>query len=390
MKKISALLLLFIALISCGGNDQKPAIADVIEQGDLKAIRAKRGEIMAEYSEMQTKIKQLDVAISELDTLKKLPLVTTYTTKESLFKHYLELQGNVETKQNMVLFPEYSGILSRVYVKEGQRVRKGQTLATIDDGGLSQQVAQLEIQASLAKTTYERQQRLWEQKIGSEIQYLQAKANYEAQEKAVAQLKNQLGKTAIRAPFSGTIDEVITEQGSVVASGQSQILRIVSLNNMYISTEVPEKYIASLKKGTEVKVNLPVLGDTITTKIRQVGNFINPVNRSFKIEVAIPNKNGLIKPNLTSKVQINDYTQEKAILIPQSIISENAAGDQYTYVVANPNDDGEAIAKRVIIETGLSQGDHIEVVRGIKSGDALIQEGARSVKDGQTVKIINK
>ena len=144
--------------------------------------------------------------------------------KNLCFNHYVELQGNVSTKQNLVIFPEYSGILTRVYVKEGQKVSKGQTLAKIDDGGLSQQVAQLQIQADLAKTTFERQERLWNQKIGSEIQYLQAKSTYEAQQKAVSQLQQQIGKTIVRAPFSGTIDDVITEQGSVVAPGQSQLI----------------------------------------------------------------------------------------------------------------------------------------------------------------------
>ncbi len=390
MKQLLTILSVTFLLISCGNESKKITIEKVIEEGDLSGIRAKRKEIMLDYTVMQNKIKQLDEAIAKLDTLKKLPLITTLKVQETVFNHYLELQGNVDTKQNLVLYPEYSGVLTRVYVKEGQRVAKGQLLASIDDGGLGQQVAQMEIQSDLAKTTYERQQRLWEQKIGSEIQFLQAKAAYDAQQKAVSQMKTQLGKTGIRAPFSGIVDEIITDQGSVVAPGQSQILRIVSLNNMYIETEVPEKYIATLKKGTAVQVDLPVLGETINTKVRQVGNFINPVNRSFKVEVAVPNKKGLIKPNLTARVKINDYTNKKAILLPQSIISENALGEQYAYVVSTPNADGEAIAKQVIIKTGLNQGDNVEVVSGIKNGDAVIKEGARSVKNGQTVKIINK
>ena len=390
MRKLSSIILLTILLVACGGDGKKITLEEVIEGGNLAAIRAKRSEIMADYSETQNKIKQLDQAIAELDTLKKLPLITTLQVKDTVFNHYLELQGNVDTKQNIVLYPEFSGVLTKVYVKEGQRVGKGQLLASIGDGGLSQQVAQMEIQSDLAKTTYERQQRLWEQKIGSEIQFLQAKTAYEAQLKAVAQMKTQLSKTGIRAPFSGIVDEVITDQGSVVAPGQSKILRIVSLRNMYIEAEVPEKYITKLKKGSSVQVDLPVLGKTINTTVRQVGNFINPVNRSFKVEVAVPNKNGLIKPNLTAKVRINDYTSEKAILLPQSVISENASGEQYAYVVSTPNKDGEAVAKRVIIKTGLGQGDKIEVISGVKNGDAVIQEGARSVKDGQTVKVINK
>ena len=387
MKKFS-LLFLTLLLLSCGGDTKEVSVSEVVGSKDLAAIKSKRDAIMEDYSRIQEQLKELDQAINQLDTLKKLPLVTVVTVQDTLYKHYLELQGSVDTKQNLVLYPEFSGVLTRVYVKEGQKVGKGQLLASVDDGGLGQQVAQMEIQSELAKTTFERQKRLWDQKIGSEIQYLQAKSNFEAQEKAVAQMKSQYGKTGIRAPFAGIVDEIISEQGSVVAPGQSRIMRLVSLNDMYIETEVPERYISDLKKGTEVKVNLPVLGKSLDTKVRQVGNFINPTNRSFKIEVAVPNKEGLIKPNLTAKVRINDYTSDKAILIPQSVISENASGEQYAYIATGQSGNGEAMAKKVIIKTGRSQGDLIEVLEGIKSGDAIIKEGARRVKDGQAVRIL--
>ncbi|GAL66071.1 probable Co/Zn/Cd efflux system membrane fusion protein [Jejuia pallidilutea] len=249
-------------------------------------------------------------------------------------------------------------------------------------------MAQLKIQAELAKTTFERQKRLWDQKIGSEIQYLQAKSTYEAQQQAVNQLEQQVGKTNVRAPFSGIIDDVITEQGSVVAPGQSQLFRIVNLDDMYIETDVPERYITDITKGKDVKVNFPVLGKEMDAKIRQAGNFINPANRTFKVEVAIPNKDMSIKPNLTAKLKINDYTNNKAILIPQSIISENAEGQQYIYTTTDKTD-SLAKAKRVIIKTGKTQGDVIEVLSGIENNAEIIKEGARSVKDGQTVKVIN-
>ncbi len=388
MKKILTILPIALFIISCGQNKTQ-SIDKVIEQGDLEALRAKRTEIIAEQQTVADQLKQLDQAIAKLDTEKKLPLVTTIMAKDTLFNHYLELQGNVETKKNLVLYPEMGGILTRVYVKEGQKVTKGQLLASIDDGGLSQQLSQLEVQAQLAKTTFDRQERLWEQKIGSEIQYLQAKTNYEAQQNAVNQIKRQLAKTTINAPFSGIVDDVITEQGSVVSPGQSAVIRIINLNDMYIESEVPERYISSITKGKDVEVYFPVLGKTITTKIRQVGNYINPNNRSFNVEIAVPSDGGTIKPNLTAKVKINDYTNEKAILIPQSIISENAEGDQYTYVTLDKNPENIAEAKRVIIKTGKTQGDFIEILDGITNGDAIISEGARSVKDGQQVKILN-
>ncbi|MDY8136849.1 efflux RND transporter periplasmic adaptor subunit [Aquimarina sp. 2201CG5-10] len=388
MKKILIILSGSLLIISCGQNKTK-SIDTIIEEGNLDALRTKRTEIVAEQQTIADQLSQLDEAIASLDTIKKLPLVTTITAKDTIFNHYLELQGSVETKQNIVLYPEMGGVLTNVYVKEGQRVSKGQLLARIDDGGLSQQLSQLEVQAQLAKTTFDRQKRLWEQKIGSEIQYLQAKANYEAQENAVNQIKRQLAKTTVTSPFSGIVDDVIAEQGSVVAPSQTQLIRVVNLTNMYIETEVPESYVTSITNGKKVEVYFPVLGKTVETKIRQVGNYINPNNRSFKVEIEVPNKDRIIKPNLTAKVKINDYTNEKAILIPQNILSENSNGDQYTYVTSEKDAQNVAQAKRVIVETGKTQGDLIEILNGIKNGDALISEGARSVRDGQNVEIIN-
>ena len=222
------------------------------------------------------------------------------------------------------------------------------------------------------------------------IQFLQAKSNYEAQSKAVNQLQQQIEKTFVRAPFSGTIDDVITDQGSVVAPGQSQLMRIVNLSNMYIETDVPEKYITNISKNKSVEVEFPILEKTMYSKIRQVGSFINPANRTFKVEIAIPNKEKNIKPNLTAKLKINDYTNKAALLIPQSIISENAKNQQYIYVVREKNDKNEAVAEKLIIKTGRTQGDVIEVLNGLKSGDEIIKEGARSVTNGQAVKIINQ
>ncbi|MCH7783987.1 MAG: efflux RND transporter periplasmic adaptor subunit [Bacteroidetes bacterium] len=386
MKKILSLLIVVLLLASCE-NNKNQSVEDLLNTNDLKQIRKKKSELDSEQQEIAFQIKQLETKIKELDPQEKVPLITTFIVKEEVFKHFVELQGNVNTKQNLIIYPEYSGILTRVFVKDGQQVSKGQKLAKIDDGGLSQQVTQLQIQADLAKTTFERQERLWNQKIGSEIQYLQAKSTYESQQEAVSQLQQQIGKTIVRAPFSGTIDDVITEQGSVVTIGQSQLFRIVNLEDMYIEINVPERYISSVIQGKDVLVDFPILGKTINAKVRQAGNFINPANRTFKIKVAVPNKDKTIKPNLTAKLKINDYTNEKAILIPQSIISENAEGQQYVYTIKDKNEN-KASAKRVIIETGKTQGDYIEVLSGLQNGNEIIDEGARSVKDGQEVKIL--
>ncbi|MGB3143375.1 MAG: efflux RND transporter periplasmic adaptor subunit [Maribacter sp.] len=388
MKQIIVLFIVTISLFSCGGGDQ--SVSGVIAQGNLEAIRAKKNEISAQQKVIETQIQSLDSAIALLGNEEKFPLVNTITAKHEVFNHYLELQGDVSTKQNVLIYPEMAGTLQRVYVKEGDRVAKGQLLASIDDGGMSSQLSQLKTQAALAKTTFERQERLWNQNIGSEIQYLQAKTNYESSENMVAQAQSQLGKSNIRAPFAGIIDNVIKDQGTVVAPGPgSEVFRLVNLSDMYIKVEVPETYLGAVSKGKEAMVYFPVLGDTIMSKIRETGNFINPSNRSFEVEIPVPNKDGKIKPNLSAKVNLNDYTSENAVLIPTSIISENAEGEQYVFVADDPNADNEAVVKRTIITTGKTQGAKIEVLTGLEDGNHVIKEGARSVKDGQKVKIKN-
>lgn len=390
MKTKLSILLVCLAVVvsSCGGDESKKIsvnkIETLIKNKDLSGLKAAKTSVTAKYSELRTQLDKINSAIEKLDTVTKAFDVTATAVKDTLFTHYVEFQGNVKTKQNVVILSEYNGTLTKIYVKEGQYVSKGQILAKIDDGGLSQQVAQLQAQADLAKTTFERQKKLWEQKIGSEIQFLQAKTNATATQNAVNQLKSQLAKTTVRAPFSGTIDNVIAEQGSIVAGG-TPLFRIVNLNSMYIEAEVPEKYITSVKKGTYAQVYLPMLGKTVKSKVRQVSNFINPNNRSFTIEIAIPNKNGMVKPNLTAKISINDYSNKKAILIPQSVMSENGAGQEYVYVAVTKK--GKTVAKKQIIETDKSQGDFIEVTHGLTKGDQLVIEGARSIKDGQLINI---
>mgnify|MGYP005988751593 FL=1 len=391
MKTIYTLVIASVLFISCGGDKKIQSVDDIIATNDIAKIKVKKAEIEKKQQAFADQLKKLNTTLDALDTNKKVPLITTFKVTEEVFTHFLELQGNVETKQNILVYPEMPGILDEVFVKEGQTVKKGDVLAKIKDGGISQQLSQLETQAELARTTFERQKRLWNQKIGSEMQYLQAKAQYEAQTKAVEQIKSQLEKTVVLAPFDGVIDEVFKEPGTVIAPGQgSEIFRVVNLSNMYISTDVPERYIASVTKNKQVKVDFPVLGEQLSSTVKQVASFINPSNRSFKIEVPVANKSGNIKPNLTAKLQINDYTNKNAILIPQSIISENANGEQFVYVIKNKNANNEAVAERVIIKTGKTQGNVIEVLANLPAGTEVIQEGARSVNNGQTVRVINK
>lgn len=386
MRTLTTILLVAVLFVSCSKKESS-SVEDVIASNNLETIRKKRAELDTKQQEIKTQIEQLNKKISELDTNEKIPLITTLTPKNQLFKHYLELQGNVKTKQNVLVYPEVPGILEEIFVREGDKVTKGQVIAKIDDGGVAQQLAQLEASSQLAKTTYERQKRLWDQKIGSEIQYLQTKTTYETQKNAVEQMKKQLAKSEVIAPFNGVIDDVIKEEGTVVAPGMgSEIFRVVNLEHMYIETDVPESYVPYVKKGVDVEVDFPILGKQINTKVKQAGNFIDPSNRTFKIQIDIPNKDKSIKPNLTSRLKINDYTNKEAILIPQSIISENANGDQYVYKVVNIK--GKiGVAKQSIVKTGKTEGDYIEVLSGVSKGDILIEEGARSVKNGQKVEI---
>ena len=390
MKNTYLLIIITVFLNSCS-NKKEPSLEEILATNDVELLKSRKSEIDAKLEELSLDLNQLNNKLNVLNKDRNTPLITTITTSEQQFNHFIELQGNVKTKQNVLVYPEMPGILNKVYVKEGQKVKKDQILATIDDGGLSQQLMLLESNEQLAKTTFERQKRLWDQQIGSEIQYLQAKTSYDSQKNATRQLKKQLDKFTIRAPFSGIIDDVFKEKGTVVAPGPgAEIFRIINLSNMYIETDVPESYISSIKKNKMVEVNFPILERSYDSSIRQVGNFINPSNRTFKIEVGIPNIDGEIKPNLTAKLRLNDYSNSNAILIPQSIISENAKGQQFIYVVKDNKEKNQVYAERLVIETGKTNGDFIEVTKNLDANVEVILEGARSVNNGQVVKVIKK
>jgi len=388
MSLIKYVLLIFsvILLASCGGEEQ--SVEDLVASEDLDIIRERKNALVQEREAIEAQIDQLESRIDELAPMSNVPLVSVTKVSDTTFVHYLDIQGEVATDDNLVLYPEMSGILTHMYVDEGDKVRKGQLIAVVDDAGMSQQLDQAKVQADLAKTTFQRQKNLWDQQIGSEIQYLQAKANYEAQQKQVSALERQLAKTRITAPFTGTIDDVITEQGSVVNPGQTPLVRIVSLEDMYVNADIPEKYLGTVTGGKTVKLMFPVLGKTVESEISQTSSFINPANRTFKIEVKIPKTDFEVKPNLTARLQINDYKAENAILIPTNVISENQNGEQYVMVATDKDGENYPITRRQLISTGLSQDGMVEVREGLSSGDRVIVEGARKVREGQPVEII--
>jgi len=386
MKINSLLFIMVIFLAACGGNDAS-SLEELIESGDQAALKAKQSELNSQLSETEKQLKLIDAQLQADSSSRKLPLVSALKIDKQKFEHFIEIQGNVKTDQDVILYPEIQGILKRMKAKMGQYVKSGEVIAIIDDGGIQQQLSQAKAQQKLAKITFERQQRLWDQKIGSEIEFLRAETEYQALKESVAQLEKTLAKARVTAPYSGMIDEVVADEGQLMIPGQTPILRIVNLNQMYIHADVPETYLMNVKPEKKVIVDISVLGKKVETKVKKVGNYINPNNRTFLIEVEVPNKDGEIKPNLTAKLEINDYTNEQAILIPQAIINEDSEGNQYIYKIVDKN--GAMTAQKTTIETGLKSEERIEITKGITAGEMLIEEGARTVKDGQVVKIIN-
>ena len=373
MKKILIVTTAFI-LFSCSNASKTENIDDLINSKNVKALTEKKASL-------QTEIAKIEEALAKLDNKKDEALVSVITLKDTLFNHYLEIQGNVDTKENILIQPEFSGTLTSLTVKAGQKVSKGQILGRVDDAGLSQQLASLENQYALAKTTFERQKNLWDKKIGSEIQFLNAQTQMVSAQKAVAQMRAQLAKTVIRAPFTGTIDEVFVEKGQVVAPSQQGLMRIVNLNNMYVSTTVPETYIGKLKVGTEVDVYLAALGKNYKGKVRQVGNFINPNNRSFGIEVSVPNPENLLRPNQVAKLKIIDYINKNAVVVPTNVIQEDAAGDKFVFIV-NGSNGKTGVAKKAIVSVGKSSDNVTEILSGLSANDIIVTEGVNTISEG--------
>jgi RND family efflux transporter MFP subunit len=280
------------------------------------------------------------------------------------------------------------GLLKNIYVEQGDKVKKGQIIAKISDNGLTDQLEQLKLQRNLAKTTFERQKKLWDQKIGSEIQYLQAKTNFKSLEKKISQMRDQEGKTRILAPFDGTIDHIIADIGSNLAPGLTPILRIINIDQMKVSAEIPEIHIPYIKQNKNVRIYVPILDKQILGKISSVGNFINPNNRSFNIEIKLLNKSNELKPNMTVSLEINDYQNDSAILIPSKDILEDEEGNFYVYkLVIDSNENYKS--NKVMIEKGKAYNNMTEIKSGLKENDLIINDGLRQVEDGQIVKVIS-
>lgn len=386
MKKfIYPIFILFI--VSCN-NDNKKTIEELINEGNLEELQERRSSLIIQKGQINNELKEITQGVSILDTAKSFVLVNTVTTKTETINHFSKFQGIIKTDQNMILYPEFSGKVSKIYVDEGDVVKKGQALAKIDDGGLYNELKLVESQAKLAKTIYERQSKLWNDKIGSEIQYLEAKTNYEIQNNRLKSITESLAKTTITAPFSGTIDEIFIEEGNLVSPpmmpDQGNAFRIINLNELYVESVIPESFIGKIKKGAEVQVEIPVLNKSFNSTIKHSVSSINELSRTFKIEVSVPKNDLDLIPNLNVEVNVLDYTNSQAILVPESIVSEDSDNNKFLFTVLNNK------AKKTIVETGYTQNGMIEITTGLDVNEIVINEGGRIVKDGQNVKIFNE
>ena len=376
MKKILVIITAISLTISC---------TESIKTNSVSELQSKKTSIVNKIDSLNKELKSIENELSKLDSNKKLQIVTTLPVKNETFKHFVEIQGVVKADKNIEIRPELGGTVNEIYVKEGQRVSKGQTLVQLDDILIKNNIDELKTQLELAKTTFNRQERLWKQNIGSEIQYLQAKTQKESLENSLESLKTQAQKMKIIAPFSGIVDEVFPKKGELT-SAQTTVVRLVNLDKVYVEAEVTERYLPIIKKGTETVLNFPSLGKEINSKIAQTGNYINPENRSFRIKINIENRDQSIKPNLLANLKIKDF-EVNGIIIPSNLVQQDQNGNNYVFTTTTSNNETKVVKN--IITIGKEYNNEVYISDGLSSTDTLVNAGARLVKEGDLVKTTN-
>lgn len=376
MKNILFLSTLILFLVGCGGGEE--GIPEDLA-GKKTYLTTKKAELTA----LKTEIASIEKEIEKLEPKKETKrLVSTAPMTRKDFNRFVELQGTVQSDDMVNVTSEVPGRIVQMTVKEGDNIRKGQLIAKIDMEQLDKQKAELNKSLELANDVFVRQERLWNQKIGSEIQFLQAKNNKERLEASLETLSFQQTKSNVYAPISGIAERVISKSGEMASPGMP-IVQILNTSKVKVVTDVPESYLSAVKKGDKVMINFPALDKEINSRVSLLGKTIDPSNRTFKVEVNLNNSSGIYKPNLLALMKINDLTVKNAITIPLSIVQQNTSGETFIYIVEGGK------AKQVIIETGESYESEIIVTKGLDGSETLIVDGARFVNDGEMVEVKN-
>ncbi|MGB1030994.1 MAG: efflux RND transporter periplasmic adaptor subunit [Flavobacteriales bacterium] len=377
IKPIIAIAAIALLIASCGG----PQVSE-----DLQALEEQKAGIQDTIDLFTKKMEAIDQAIEALnpDTVEYLN-VSAFTVPQKTFDHYFIVQGNVETDNSVMIHPETQGLISKIMVKEGQTVSKGQTLMTLDTSVLRKNIQEVETNYVLAKDIYERQERLWEQGIGSEVQYLEAKNRKEGLEATLSTLRTQASMGSVKSPFNGVVDEIFSRVGEMGTPAQP-VVRVVSLNQMYVTSQVSENYASSVVKDMKVRVIVPGI-DTLSSVIERVGQFINPENRTFEVLVNVNNQS-ILKPNMYAALEINDIHMDSVTVVPSSMIQQDAQNREFLYTLTKKGENMEVTKK--LIQTGPSYNAETVVTSGLKEGDLIVDKGSRKVIDGQVVELESK
>ena len=374
MKKSKYLVLLGMGLIlaACGPPGEEAQLARLERERDAltEKIEKLKQEIAQKGGPTGKRAKAMNVKISPVE--------------KEIFQHFIQVQGIVESDNNIMVAPQSSGLVEEIYVNVGDKVTRGQLLAELDGSILESSIAEVESGLRLAETIFERQQRLWDKNIGSEIEYLQAKNNKEGMEKRLETLEEQYKTTKIFAPLSGTIDEVLIKEGEMASAGLGAI-RVVQLSNLKIIVDLSEIYISRIKKNDFVHVNLPVTGREFDLRVDAVSQVIDPNNRTFQVEMKIPRSEAVIKPNMLAVLTINDYTNQEALTVPLNIVQETGT-EKFIFVAEQNNENW--IARRRSVETGKSYNNRAEVLSGLQEGEHVVTFGYQNLSDGQNLVVI--
>ncbi|MFO7657550.1 MAG: efflux RND transporter periplasmic adaptor subunit [Bacteroidales bacterium] len=346
-----------------------------------KQIESKKAKIVKLESSIKILEKQLSDSAVKVNTI----AVEIKEMNPEVFNHYITVFGNVEANQYAKISPEMNGQITRIHVDEGQRVAKGQLLVSLNTDVTESSINEVKTNLELAKTTYEKQKSLWDQGIGSEIQYLQAKAQKESAESRLNMLEAQIRMAQVRAPFEGLVDRIYPKVGDI-AGPMSPVIEFVNLQKLTIKADVSEAYVEYVHPGEQVELTFSSLSDKmVSAVISRASKVINPTNRTFRIEVNINNPNEMIRPNMVSAIKINDFTSKDAFVVPSIVIKRDISGD-YLYV-ASPNEKGDLVASKKYIKRGRAYEGTTRIIEGLAEGDKVITAGYNLVSTGTFVEV---